>query len=56
MSREFLVCKNYRCIDCRSEGETYGYIQGDNFLMDTFDLALKIRRDTRILTEVWALH
>lgn len=37
MSREFLVCKNYRCIECRTEGETYGYIQGDDFLMDTFD-------------------
>ena len=37
MSREFLVCKNYRCKQCRFEGETYGYIKGDEFLMDTFD-------------------
>ena len=37
MSREFLVCKNYRCKVCRHEGETYGYIKGDEFLMETFD-------------------
>ena len=37
MTREYLVCKNYRCLDCQNEGETYGYIVGDNFIMDTFD-------------------
>ena len=34
---EFLISKHYRCKDCEYEGKTYGFIKGDELLMETFD-------------------
>ena len=34
---EFLTSRNYRCKDCEYEGKTYGFIKGDELLMETFD-------------------
>lgn len=34
---EFLTSRHYRCNNCGYEGKTYGFIKGDDLLMDTFD-------------------
>jgi len=34
---EYLVCKSYRCKKCSNTGQTYGYIKGDDFDMESFD-------------------
>ncbi len=34
---EFLTSRHYRCNRCGYEGKTYGFIKGDELLMDTFD-------------------
>ena len=34
---EILVCKSYRCKECGKTGQTYGYLVGDEFDMESFD-------------------
>ena len=34
---EYLTSRNYRCLDCGHTDKTYGFIKGDEFLLDTFD-------------------
>jgi hypothetical protein len=55
MSRkdEFLISKHYRCNNCQFEGKSYGYISGDELLMDTFDPCEKCEtRDFTLLISV----
>ena len=34
---EILVCKSYRCKECGKTGQTYGYLVGDEFDLESFD-------------------
>jgi hypothetical protein len=34
---EYLTSRNYRCKDCGHHDVSYGFIKGDDFLLDTFD-------------------
>ena len=34
---EYLTSRNYRCRQCGHEDVSYGFIKGDDFLLDTFD-------------------